>query len=54
VKLTAARLKDDSGKTLVVNNHAIEGVQLTNDTPLRITVKLDAIERRSLTAIPSV
>jgi hypothetical protein len=53
VRLTRAKLTG-TGKTLVVNNCAIEGVQLAKDAPLRVTVKLDAIERRSLIAIANI
>jgi hypothetical protein len=53
VTLLSADLKDGSGQKLKVTNNAIEGLQLTASTPLRIAVKLDAIERRSLTALPT-
>lgn len=53
VKLMSARLKG-AEEAFVVNNSSIEGIELTKDAPLRITVHIDAIEKRSLTAIPII
>ncbi len=52
VELKSAILTGTPGKALAVKGDAIQAVQLDADVPLRITVKLNALERRSLAAIP--
>jgi hypothetical protein len=52
VELRSARLAGLPGTALHVREDAIEGVQLDASVPLRITLKLNALERRSLTAGP--
>ena len=51
VELKGADLTGTPGKTLTVKGDAIQDVQLEAGVPLRITVKINALERRSLTAI---
>jgi hypothetical protein len=51
VGVNEAKLGGSDGKKLILKNGAIHGIQLRPAEPLRIVVKVDALERRSLTAV---
>jgi uncharacterized membrane protein YgcG len=50
VAVNSAHLDTSGGNRLLLKNGAIHGLQLKPDKPLRIIVKLNEFERRSLTA----
>ena len=52
VSLLTAQTEEIPPKSFTVCGDAIQQVSLTASTPLRITVTMKALERRSLTAIP--
>lgn len=51
VTVNSAQLDTSGGNRLLLRNGAIHGVQLRPDKPLRVVVKLNELERRSLTAV---
>lgn len=50
VSLLTAQTQDDPPESYAIRDDSIQAVHLVSGTPLRITVTLDALERRSLTA----
>jgi hypothetical protein len=51
ISVNVAQLGSSNGKKLILKNGAIYGIQLKPSEALRVVVKLNALERRSLTAV---